>query len=364
LKLWISTSIRDLNGTKITLRTSDTIIYNVSSMSGLVQDIDRYKIKITERRVQMNFDANISFPAGKWEILPKFKRNKDEIDKIDKILSDIISEDIFDLDSVVITSFASPEGIYNANRILSHKRAQSIKNHLYNTIDKFSQDLINVDIANYLSNKKTNSGKIESERIIIRSIPEDWDNLYFLIQRDTVIREKESILDTWKIANFDKREEHLKLYRKDYRYIKDSLYPKLRRVCFNLNLLRKGMVKDTIHTTELDTLYIKGLELLKKREYASSLAILNEYKDINTAIAHMSLGHDHTALQILEQTTESAKQIYLLAILYARKGLEEQAATYFLKSKELDIRMAYRGGLDPEISYLINKYNLNKDLFE
>ncbi len=364
INLWISSSIRDINGTEVKLRTSDTIVYNVSSMSELVQEIIRYKKKITERRVQLNFDANISFPAGKWDIEHKFKNNKNEIEKIDKILYNIISEEIYDLDSVFISSFSSPEGTYNSNNILSKKRAHSIKNHLYSYIENLSQQFISIDFAGQDGGEKNHTPQIESERIVTTSIAEDWDYLQFLILRDSLIKSKEPILQTWKIENLDKREECIKRYRKDYRYLKDSLYPKLRRVSFKINLLRKGMVKDTIHTTELDTLYMRGLELLRKREYASSLAILNEYKDINSAIAHMSLGHDRTALEILEQTPISAKQIYMLAILYAREGLEEKAASCFLKSKELDIKMAYRGGLDPEISYLINKYNLNKDLFE
>ena len=53
-----------------------------------------------------------------------------------------------------------------------------------------------------------------------------------------------------------------------------------------------------------------------------------------------------------------------MAVLSARKGDEEQAVKFFLLSKELNFSMAYRGGLDPEISSLIRKYNLNKDLFE
>lgn len=364
LNLWIASSIRDVNGTEVQLRASDTITYNVSSMSGLVQDNIRFKKKVTERRVQLSFDANISFPVGKWDITPTFRNNKAQIEQIDSIFYDIFSEKIFDLDSLFITSFASPEGRYQSNQELSNKRAFSIKSHLYESINRASQNLMTIDITNHTSEESANILKIDNERIITTSIPEDWDNLFLLIKNDTVIKNRESVLQTWAIENLDKREEHIKLQKKNYGYIRDSLYPKLRRVSFRLNLLRKGMIKDTIHTNEPDTLYMKGIELLKKREYISSLGILSDYNDINAAIAHMSLGHDNTALQILEQAPTSAKQVYMLAILYARKGFEEKASKYFLKSKEMDIRMAYRGGLDPEINYLINKYNLNKDLFE
>lgn len=364
LSLWISSSIRDLNGTQVELKTSDTIIYNVSSMSGLVQEISRYKKKIIERQIQINLDANISFPVGIWDIQPNYKNNKKEIDKINQVFFNIISEDLYDLDSLYISSFSSPEGLYHRNEALSKKRANSIKNYIHSYIQELSNNTISFDVANYHTKCSNNSHTIDNERIVTATLPEDWDKLYFLLLRDSIVENKEALLQSWKIENLDKREKKLKLYRKDYRYIKEFLYPKLRRVSFKINLLRKGMVKDTIHTTEPDTLYSKGLELLKKREYTQALSILNEYKDINTAIAHISLGHDHSALKILEQIPVSAKQTYMMAIIYARKGLEEKAATYFLKSKEIDFKMAYRGGLDPEISYLINKYNLNRDLFE
>lgn len=364
LNLWISSTIRDINGAQVKLRTSDTIVYNVSSMSGLVQDIAKYKKKIIERKIQINFDANISFPVNKWRIEPSFKQNIHEIEKINQIIYDLISEEKFDLDTLYITSFSSPEGNYSSNKELSNKRALSIKNLLYNSIEKISEHTINLNLGSCNIESTVVSPEIDSSKIVTLSIPEDWDNLKLLIERDPLIIKRELILQAWDIENLDKREEYLKKRGKEYQYIKDSLYPKLRRVNFRLNLLRKGMIKDTIHTTELDTLYMQGVEFLKKREYVKSLAILSHYNDINTAIAHISLGHDHSALQILEKTTQCAKQTYMLAILYARMGFEEKAAQYFLKSKELDIKMAYRGGLDPEISHLINKYNLNKDLFE
>ena len=59
------------------------------------------------------------------------------------------------------------------------------------------------------------------------------------------------------------------------------------------------MVKDTIHTTELDTAYTRGVELLRKRKYAKALYVLNDYNDRNTVVAHLSLGHDERAMELL-----------------------------------------------------------------
>jgi tetratricopeptide (TPR) repeat protein len=188
--------------------------------------------------------------------------------------------------------------------------------------------------------------------------------LYRLIERDTILTNKKGLLDCFAEVEPDKRENLLSKYKQEYNYLKENIYPLLRKVSIELNLLRIGMVKDTIHTSEPDTLYTRGVNLLKKREYSKALEILIGYNDINTAIAHLSLGQDVSAYSILEKLKESAHQLYMMAIIHARKGEEQEAARLFLKSKELDIKMAYRGGLDPEISKLIEKYNLNKDLFE
>jgi len=77
-------------------------------------------------------------------------------------------------------------------------------------------------------------------------------------------------------------------------------------VNFRYNLRRKGMVKDTIHTTELDTAYARGVELLRKRKYAKALYILNDYNDRNTVVAHLSLDHNERAMELLATMPKDA----------------------------------------------------------
>ncbi len=123
------------------------------------------------------------------------------------------------------------------------------------------------------------------------------------------------------------------------------------------------MIKDTIHTTEPDTLYARSMELMKKRKYADALQILHDYNDYNTAICLMSLGYDQTAYNILlnEPETATANSEYLLAILASRLGKTQEAVTRYLHSVELDPMKRWRGTLDPEINKLIKAYNLNQE---
>ena len=146
-----------------------------------------------------------------------------------------------------------------------------------------------------------------------------------------------------------------------YSYLRESLYPQIRTVRFDFALHRKGMVKDTVHTTEPDTLYDRGVQLLRDHEYAASLEILRSYQDYNTAVAYVALGYDKSALAILQECERTASVNYLLALLYSREGDDRTAVESYLRACEQDPSFVYRGNLDPEISSLIRKYDLNKD---
>ena len=195
-------------------------------------------------------------------------------------------------------------------------------------------------------------------------VAEDWKRINEWIRADVGQPFKEEILAI--IANEsnpDKREQQIKVqYPIGYSYLKDSIYPRLRTVEFQFNLHRSGMTQDTIHTTEPDTLYERGRDLLKARKYKEALAILIEYDDYNTAITYMSLGYDTPAYNILLKEKESANTEYLLSILASRSGKDEEAVRRYLRSCELDESKAWRGALDPENNRLIKTYHLNTNI--
>ena len=157
----------------------------------------------------------------------------------------------------------------------------------------------------------------------------------------------------------DPRESRLK-NESYYKYMRDSLYPALRVVNFKFVMHRKGMVKDTIHTTEIDSTYLEGIALLRDRDYDAALDRLASYADINTAIAYLSLDRNENARVILETLPDDPKVNYMLALVYARKGEVRKAVQLYMRSCEQDRTYVSRGNLDPEISALIRDYGLNK----
>lgn len=356
--------VRDINGMCFELKPCDTIVYNVSSMVGFIDTTTRYKKKIIERKATATMAAFIDFKVGKADIIDTLSNNAIELEKIRKALKDVLSNEVFVLDSLILTASSSPEGAFALNKSLSSRRASSIQKYCEAYIKGLDEEIASYELGT--NNKIQNPSPLSevNSLIIQKTIPEDWDRLRILILNDTTLTNKEKLIECFRIQDLDKREGALSSYKREYKYLREKIYPQLRRVNFIFNLHRKGMVKDTIHTTEIDSLYMNGLVLLKDRKYEDALAILRDYKDFNTAIAHISLGHDRSAEEILLSCPDTAYKIYLMAVLSARKGDEEQAVKFFLRSKELNFSMAYRGGLDPEISSLIRKYNLNKDLFE
>lgn len=146
-----------------------------------------------------------------------------------------------------------------------------------------------------------------------------------------------------------------------YAHLTDRYYPRLRTVRFTFALHRKGMVKDTVHTTELDTAYMRGVEAIRDHDYELALTYLAPYQDYNTAVAYVALDRNLSALKILEGMPRTGPVDYMLALLYARQGDERKAVQYYLDACGRDRSYVSRGNLDPEISALIRRYNLHAE---
>ena len=186
--------------------------------------------------------------------------------------------------------------------------------------------------------------------------------LSFMVDRDSTLRGKaaESYTRHLSIADPDLREQEL---RKEpyYTYLRSTLYPRLRTVRFDFHLHRKGMITDTLVTTEPDTTYMKGVAALRERDYRKALEYLREYRDFNTAIAYVCLDYNASAMSILGKLEPTPQVKYMLAILHARSGDDEKAVQHYLDACREEPSYVFRGNLDPEIRILIERYRLNKD---
>ena len=314
------------------LPPSDTLSYVVSSMLSFVDTVPRYRIKVIDKFVTVEDRNYIQFFVGDTRVVDTLGDNRQQLDKITGLIRQIVEQQEFWVDTITLTAASSPEGAYAFNDRLSQGRAQALKRYL---------------VRRY--------GRSIDTMLIVRWVAENWPELTQRIRTDKSIENREAILAL--IAsekNPDRREQAIRLrFPKEYAYIRSVIYPQLRAVNFRYNLRRKGMVKDTIHTTELDTTYARGVELLQKRKYAEALYILNDYNDRNTVVAHLSMDHNERALELLAAMPKDAVTEYLRAIACSRLGRKEEGRSHFLEACRLDGRMEYRGNLDPEISDLL-----------
>jgi tetratricopeptide (TPR) repeat protein len=190
-------------------------------------------------------------------------------------------------------------------------------------------------------------------------LPENWVQLEKLVSSDTVMSEKsrKSVLDVMlSIKDPDVRERQLAALS-EYRYLREKLYPQLRSVRFDFHLHRAGMVKDTVHTTELDTVYMAGVQALKDLDYKRAVSILRPYDDYNSALAFMSADYNHSALDVLGRLDDTdSKVCYLKAMVLSRLEQMDEAMKYFELALAYDPYLEHRANLDPEMYALVNKY--------
>ena len=348
-----------------TIPQTEPLAFYISSISALADNTERYLTKVIERRASANTECRLDFELGKADLKPELGENYNGIKKIKETLASLLDNETYDLDSIVVSATASPEGSYATNGTLAQKRSESVSKYFDEYIENYRDSLItegglsmDIDGSN-MSYART----VQEIKLTPRSIPENWTYLHALVQEDLYLNvdQKETFNQIYDgIADPDQREKTLQ-ERSYYSYLKESLYPKLRTVKFNFYLHRKGMVKDTVHTTVIDSIYMRGVQALKDMDYESALALLRPYKDFNTAVAFMGLNRNANALNILEKHEKTPEVNYLLAILYSRTGEPEKAVDCYMRACRQNGSYVYRGNLDPEISVLIKTYGLNQE---
>ena len=351
-----------------TIPRSEPLTFYISSLSTFVDNRERYLTKVIERRVEANTACYIEFTSGSSTVDERMGNNPGEIARIQDNLISLMNNEVFDLDSIIVTSSASPEGSSSFNDRLSRKRSESIGDY-FSCWMKHYQDSLDAErgfevdeLGNVIVRERT------SIPMTGRSNGENWRMLDRLIEKDTVLTAEQKLEygELQEIKDIDIRERRMQ-GKPWYKHVRERLYPRLRTVRFDFHLHRKGMVKDTVHTTVLDSVYMDGVQAIRDRDYERALTLLRPYGDYNTAIAYLCMDYNASAMQILERLEKTAQVNYMLAVLYSRRGEEQKAVECYVRSCSQDPTYVHRGHLDPEISVLIKRYGLNaqpEDEFE
>lgn len=347
------------------MERTEPLSFYISSMSTLLDPSERYMTRIVERRAAANTACYVEFEQGKAEVKADLGYNREELSRIRGNILEVLDNQNFDLDSIVIAASASPEGTLVHNNALSAQRAASVAAYFDKDIRHYRDSVrrsgftLTVD-----ADGRERVGKVDIPdiRFHSRSNGENWELLSLLVDQDSTLspKDKYAYLKHLEISDWDQRESALQK-EPFYRHLREKLYPRLRTVKFDFYLHRKGMIKDTVHTTELDSTYMKGIALLKEREYEKALEFLRPYRDYNTAIACVSLDYNASAMAILQELERTPAVNYMLAVLYARHNDDERAVQCYLDACRADRSFIFRGNLDPEIYILIQRYGLHRE---
>ena len=350
-----------------TIPRSAPLTFYISSLNYFVDSRERYITKVIERKVSQFDSYRIDFEQGRAEIRPELSDNQMEINRIRSRLSQLLANEIYELDSIIVGASSSPEGSLEINTRLTQRRSETVSTYFQDFIRQYRDSLIRSDGYFYNLDRSYSGARtsVSGIRFIPRGRPENWTDLDSLVKRDPWMSNEDydSYCELAALDNPDKREAEMRK-KPYYAHLLKDVYPKLRTVRFDFYMHRKDMEKDTVHTTVLDTAYMRGVGLLMDHDYRQALEILRPYKDYNAALALTLNDYNSAAKYILLQEPRSARVDYLLSVLYSREGDEQNAVTRYLAACAADRSLVHRGNLDPEISSLIKKYGLNEDLYE
>lgn len=313
----------------------DELTFYISSLSTLVDDRPKYRMFVLERTVYDNTKAFIDFRQGSSVVDTLLGDNASELRRVVRCIDDVVARDDLELDSLVIVASCSPEGSYALNRKLSAARSEAVRRY----------------IGRYVPEEWRDSLKASE-------LPENWEQLRKLVASDTVMsasaKEKiAALIDGMKDPD---RVESRIASMPEYRYLREKVYPKLRSVRFDFHMHRTGMLKDTVHTTELDTTYMAGIEALKSLDYKKAVSVLRPYDDYNAALAFMSADYNHSALDVLGRLDDTDPKVcYLKAMVLSRLGLHDEALKYYDLCLAYDPYMRHRANLDPEMHLLVKR---------
>lgn len=339
-------------------RTGPLTFY-ISSLASLADGSERYITTVVERNVEENSVCWIDFSVGRADIDPTLSNNASEMARIRDNLVQLLVNPSFEMDSITVTASCSPEGSFASNRVLSERRSAAASDYFSAFLRHYRDSVRRSTIV--LDDSFT-AAEGPDIRFLARGNPENWPMLERLVADDPDLSEsdRQQIAAVLPTADPDAREYALQRLP-SYRHLRERIYPRLRTVGFRFYLHRKGMIKDTIHTTVADSVYASGVEALRNHDYEKAVTLLRPYKDFNAALACSAMEYNQSARAILEGLPRTAKREYLLAILHSREGDDQAAVQHYLNAVGTDRSFIFRGNLDPEISVLIAKYGLNAD---
>lgn len=270
--------------------------------------------------------AYFNFKVGRHELLTDFGNNASELNRVDRVVREVLDNKDLSFTHIEINGFASPEGTFASNMSLSDRRAKSFANYLMGKYNFTASQLQNVN------------GK-----------GEDWGGLRKAVEASTQADKQEilNIIDTE--ANPDARDAKLiKLSNgATYRTLLNDFYPPLRRTDYSVRYVARAFdveeAKQIIRTNpkllSLNEMYLvaetypaDSKEFKEVFDIAARLYPNDPIAILNSAATDIQGGNNQAGISRLSKIENDARAWNNLGVAYARLGNLQKAAEYFKRA--------------------------------
>ncbi len=156
--------------------------------------------------------AYLTFPVGKSTIVPDLGNNMAELDKVNNTITTARNDKMLEITGIRLVGYASPEGNCTANENLSKSRATALAGYIRERYD-YPEAMYTIDWKG-----------------------EDWAGLEALAREADITYKEQALAVITSTVAPDTREAKLKAVGggTPYRYILKEIYPKLRRVTYEV----------------------------------------------------------------------------------------------------------------------------------
>lgn len=272
--------------------------------------------------------AYLDFPVGRSVILPTYRRNPEELSKIDDAIRDVAGNPDVAIQGIYIEGYASPDGPYATNDRLSKARAEALKT--------------------YISDKFNLAGGL----FRVTNVAEDWGGLVELVgasnlpQKDRVLQVIESV------GIFDGREAALMRLDggRPYRIMLKDMFPELRRVEYQVDYTVKDYELSQVlvvlenNPGDLSQSELYALAMSSEKESGNPGRLLIEVipryfpddpvANCNAAAVLIQTGELATARRYLQKAGQSAAALNNTGVLHLLEGELEQAEACFTNARD------------------------------